>query len=276
VVVTLGSSLAMAVLLAGAATGRQLVMAACVLPAAIAALFAVIQGNGFSAAVALWSAAAGLATFLLWRRRQEHGGAGAWAVAVMLMAVALPWSAVPMHARLKGEPAVIPLSEADLRPERVRLGLRRTAARDDYVPRTVQVMPARDAAQEYFPPAGATPPAMAEVVAGEARLTDLQRFSDGMALTVTAAAPCRLVLNLHDFPGMAATLATAAGSRVVSHTHADSGRVMLELPAGEGRVTVRLGRTPVRRLADSASLLGWLLLPVGMAGARFRRRPRSD
>jgi hypothetical protein len=261
VVVTLASSLAMAVLLATAATGRRLVPAVCVLPALLAAFFGLIQGNGFYGMVAVWCAAAGMTTFLIWRR-PEAGSGNAWAVAVMLMAVALPWSAVPLHARIKGEPAVIPLREKDLRPERVRLGLRRTAARDDYLPRTVQVVPARDASQEFLPPPGAAPPVSVQVLAGQATVTDLHRFSDGLAFAVAAGGPCRLRLNLHDFAGMTATLTTTAGSRMVPHERDDAGRVMLDLPAGEERLEVRLRRTPVRRLADGLALLGWLLLPA--------------
>ncbi len=274
VVVTLGSSLAMAVLLAGAETGRRLVPVVCALPALLAACFGLVQGNVFYGVVAIWSGVAGMATFMIWRRH-ESGRGNAWAVAVMLMAVALPWSAVPLHARIKGEPAVIPLSEKDLRPERVRLGVRRTAARDDYLPLTVQEVPARDASQEYLPPPAAGQPVMAQVLAGQATVTELHRFSDGMELVVAADGPYRLRLNLHDFPGMTATLATTDGSRVVPHEHDGAGRVLLDLPPGEQRLTVRLRRTPVRRLADSLSLLGWLLLPVGMVVTRFSRRQRA-
>jgi len=274
VVVTLGSSLAVAVLLATAATGRRLVPAVCALPALLAAFFGLVQGNGFYGVVAIWSAAAGLTTFVIWRR-QENGSRHAWAVAVMLMAVALPWSAVPLHARIKGEPEVLPLSERDLRPERVRLGLRRTAARDDYLPRTVQVVPARDASQEYLPPTGAAQPVMVKVLAGQAIVTEWRRFSDGMALVVAADGPCRLRLNLHDFAGMTATLTTTAGSRIVPHERDREGRVLVDLPAGEQHLEVRLRRTPIRRLADGLALLGWLLLPAGAAVSRFSRRRRA-
>ncbi len=79
-VVTLGSSLLTAVLLASAETGRLLVPAVCALPALLAAFFGLVQGNGIYGVVALWSAAAGMATYVVWGRH-EAGSRNAWAVA---------------------------------------------------------------------------------------------------------------------------------------------------------------------------------------------------
>jgi hypothetical protein len=215
------------------------------------------------------------------------------AVGFLLVAVALPWTAVPLHSAWRDEPAVIPITEEDLAPERVRLGIRRTTARDDYLPRTVREIPPRDPAQEYLPPPGARPPADWTVLTGQVHVTDLTRHSRGLRLSYGSGEPSSIVLNLHDFPGMEARLADAGaepsttedgedrpaggqGGGALAHRHDAEGRIVLDLPPGEHVVEVSLERTPPRRLGDGLTLAALSLLPLWLVVTRFLARRRSS
>jgi hypothetical protein len=109
------------------------------------------------------------------------------------------------------------------------------------------------------------------------------RRSRQLRLAYSAPGPCRVALNLHDFPGMRAVLiardpAGQAGSgtvRTLPHGSDEQGRVVLDLPPGEWIVEVRLERTPSRRLGDGLAMAGLALLPAGLLAIRLRRRRRG-
>lgn len=246
-----------------AAPAARVVAAACVAPAAIAAAFGLAEGNRWYALIAAAYAIAGAGVGLAWRRRR---GEPSPAVAAMLVVAALPWTAVPLHHHFRNEPAVIPIAERDLAPERVRLGIRRTAARDDYLPRTVESIPPRDPAQEYLPPAESTPPPALEVLDGGNAPALLERRSASWRLSPRGAG--RVALELHDFPGWTAR----CGDRELVIAADAQGRIVLDLaPCGEAEVEVRFGRTPVRRAAETASLVAALAtIAWGLALRRLR------
>jgi hypothetical protein len=230
-----------------AAPAVRVVIAACAAPAAIAGAFALVEGNRWYALVAAAYAAGGAVVGVAWRRTR---GDAAPAVAAMLVVAALPWTAVPLHHRFKQEPAIVPIHESDLAPERVRLGIRRTAARDDYLPRTVEQIPPRDAAQEYLPPAGAIAPGPFEVLDGGPAPRLIERRSATWRLAPEGAG--RVALELHDFPGWTAR----CGERDLVITTDAQGRIVLDLaPCGKAEVKIRFARTPVRRAAETASLV---------------------
>jgi hypothetical protein len=184
----------------------------------------------------------------------------------MLLVAAIPWTAVPLHHRLRHEPAIVPIAESDLAPERVRLGIRRTTARDDYLPRTVEEIPPRDPAQEYLPPPGATPPPDLEVLDGGPAPRVIERRSASLRLAPGGAG--RVALELHDFPGWTAR----CGGRVLEHATDAEGRIVLDLArCSDAEVVVRFERTPVRRAAEIASL-ATLLATVAWAAALRRVR----
>lgn len=255
---------------AATASPRWLVIGAAAFPAGITAAFAAATGNRVYGAVAGFYALAGALVAIGWRASRSEAKGAPVAASVMLILVALPWSAVPLHARLKGEPKPIPLTEADLAPERVRLGIRRTAARDDYLPRTVATIPPRDPAQEFVPPAGATPPADWVVLDGALARAEARRRSASFVLDYDAPAPAKVALNLHDFPGWSARI----DERPVTHATDDEGRVVLELPAGSHLVRLTFEKTRARRLGDRGSLAGMLLLAGWIAVGAIR--PRHD
>ena len=124
VLVSLTSAAALGLVISHDAARSRVVAGALAAPAALALLFAALQGNLWYAVMGAFYALAGAATALAWRRSRRDLRAGSAAVAAMLVVAALPWTAVPLHARFKGEPAVIPLSAADLTPQQVRLGIR--------------------------------------------------------------------------------------------------------------------------------------------------------
>jgi hypothetical protein len=181
----------------------------------------------------------------------------------MLVVAALPWTAVPLHHRFRGEPAIVAIHEADLAPDRVRLGIRRTTARDDYLPRSVEWIPPRDPAQEYLPPAAATPPTDVEVLDGGTAPRLLERRTACWRLAPEGAG--RVALNLHDFPGWVAR----CGGRTMPHATDASGRIVLDLAAcAAGPVDVTFERTPVRRAAEGASLAAALAAIAWVAALR--------
>lgn len=264
-------TLATAVLAAVAASiapRRALVIAATVFPAAITAAFAAATGNRIYWAVAGFYALAGAIVAVGWRTSASKDEAAPAALAAMLVLVALPWSAVPLHARLKGEPKRVALTEADLSPERVRLGIRRTTARDDYLPRSVRTIPPRDPEQEFVPPPGAAAPPDWVVLDGTLARASAARRSFSFTLDYEAPEAARVALNLHDFPGWVSRL----DDRAIPHGSDDEGRVVLELPAGAHRASLTFGKTPARRLGDRASLVGLVALGVWL-GVALRRRP---
>jgi hypothetical protein len=274
VLVAFTSASALAVVLSLDAPRKRVVAGALAAPAALALLFAAIQGNLWYALLGGFYLLAGSATAGVWFRSRKDLRAASVSVAVMLMVAALPWTAVPLHARLKNEPAVILLSESDLRPARVRLGIRRTTARDDYLPLTVSVVPPRDASQEYLPPPAARAPVMAEIIRGEGQVGIIRRHSTGLAVQVDAGSACLLRLNLHDFAGMTVRSLAAGEMTVLPHDHDDQGRVQVELLPGRHQLEARLERSEIRRVSDGLALAAWLLLPgVGLITA-FRGRSR--
>jgi hypothetical protein len=274
VVVSLTSAVSLALVLALDVARRAVVAGALVAPAALALFFAAAQGNRWYALIGICYALAGVAGALLWKRSRQDLRAGSAAVAAMLLVSALPWTAVPLHARLKGEPVVIALSAADLEPQQIRLGIRRTTARDDYLPQTVTEVPPRDPEQEYLPPPGAVAPAMAKLVEGEGQVRVVRRFSAGMQLHVEAVTSCRLQVNLHDFAGMTVRRTGEGGVTILPHDHDATGRVQVDLPPGRHDLQVQLDRSPVRRWADSLALVAWLLLPAVGVTTAVRARSR--
>jgi hypothetical protein len=267
---------ALLAILAQRLPGRELVAAAAAAPAAITLGFALAAGNLWYALIGTAYVAAGSVAWIGWRLRGCRRRDVPLALGFLLITVALPWTAVPLHSAWRNEPAVIPITEADLAPERVRLGIRRTTARDDYLPRTVQEIPPRDPQQEYLPPPGARPPAGWTLLAGQVEVTDLTRRTRCLRLAYRSGESSSVALNLHDFPGMRAGLVSdGEAAQPLSHRHDAEGRIVLDLPPGDHTVEVRLERTPPRRLGDGLTLAGLSLLPLWLVVSRLLARRRA-
>lgn len=253
---------------------RRLVLLAAATPFVLDATFAAWERNGLYAALALWTGLAGIAAAVLWTRSDRSAAATSLALTLLLAAAALPWSAVPLHARLKGEPFVIPLRESDLAPERVRLGIRRTTARDDYLPRTVEEIPPRDPDQEYLPPPGAAAPAPHETLAGDPVVEIVSSRAHRRLLRVRASVPSSVALNLHEFPGWEVRIREEdAPPRVVAHAWDAEGRIVVTVPEGTSEVEVVFASTEPRRTGAWISLAGLLIVGLGAGIAQRTKGP---
>jgi hypothetical protein len=253
---------------------RRLVLFAAVTPLVLVATFAAWERNGLYAALALWTALAGIAAAVLWNRSDRSAASTSFALTLLLSAAALPWSAVPLHARLKGEPFAIPLRDSDLAPERVRLGIRRTTARDDYLPRTVDEIPPRDPEQEYLPPPGAAAPEPYETLSGDPVVETVSSRAHRRVLRVRASVPSSLALNLHEFPGWDVRIREGDDpSRVVSHAWDAEGRIVVSVPGGTREVEVVFTSTEPRRTGGWISVAGLLIVGLGAWIAQRTKEP---
>ena len=236
---------------------RRMLLACALAPPVLTGVFAAITGNRFYLVVLVFQIVLG---GLAWMLRAR----GALALCMLWAGLVLPWSAVPFHARFKHEPAVIPLHEPDLRPERVRLGVRRTTARDDYLPRSVgeATIPPRDVLEEYLPPPGAVAAEDVLVRAGRVEISEVDRGGRGLTFVADAPEGGIVALNLHDFPGWTVRWYTGEGrfrGELVPGSD-DAGRMVLSLPPGRLKVRAVFGETPERRFWDGVSLVGLFVL----------------
>jgi hypothetical protein len=111
----------------------------------------------------------------------------------------------------------------------------------------------------YNLPANALPakivPAEGSAAGGGATILVQRWLANQKELRVAATAPVRLALRLLNYP---AWRVEVNGARVVPGTVADSGQMILQLPAGESRVSVRFVRTADRVVGDLVSLAALL------------------
>jgi hypothetical protein len=274
-------SVACAALAAAAAATHpsRLVVACAALPPILTSAFAIAERSSLYGAIAAFQVVVGavaIAGGTLDRRAERRGPP---ALAALFAVLALPWSAVPLHARIKEEPGVIPVHEADLTPDRVRLGLRRTTARDDYLPRAVdeEAIPDRDPAQEYLPPRNAFPHADVEIRSGDMTVSAIRRTAATVDFEVDTEDGGIVVVNLHEFPGWEATLAGPPEWHAVPLAIGTdrTGRMALSIPPGQWRIAVRWRETPFRRRCDLASAAGLIIVALAAflpAAARPGRR----
>ena len=125
----------------------------------------------------------------------------------------------------------------------------------------------------YNLPAKAPPaiivPAEGSAAGGGATILVQSWLANQKELRVAATAPVRLALRLLNYP---AWRVEVNGARVAPGTAADSGQMILQLPAGESRVSVRFVRTSDRVVGDLVSVAALLFTfvlirrPAGPAG----------
>ena len=87
----------------------------------------------------------------------------------------------------------------------------------------------------------------------------------GKELRVTSSAPVRLALRLLNYP---AWRVEVNDSRITPQSAADSGQMVLELPAGESRVRAQFVRTTDQTVGDLFSLISFLFALALVVGAR--------
>jgi hypothetical protein len=207
----------------------------------------------------------------LWLRR-GWDPAFTWFVAVVAVwGAALPLTLLPVQRALLSGPKYLRLTEQSLRPEVMRRQMLLADCNVAMMPKAVVEIPKE------------APDTAAEVIAGEAEITQLDASGYRVSFDVLGRGTSRVAVNRFSFPGWT----TRMDGRPVTTEVDVHGRIVLLVPAGRHSVTVRWGRTPLRRVADTISLLA-LLAALSLGGSLasdrlasgacqlFRRGPRMS
>lgn len=119
------------------------------------------------------------------------------------------------------------------------------------------------------------PPAV-EAVEGDLSVTHIRRASHAIEFeaVVAGASPVVARINVFDFPGWTVSLDGAP----LPHTSHDDplARIHVALPPGRHEVSVRFERTPVRRLAESVSVVAFASMLAWGGVALYARRFRAS
>jgi hypothetical protein len=155
------------------------------------------------------------------------------------------------------QPDFIPLTDADVTPQRLNL-LEYFSANIgstigfEYLPRAVNPRPYASDALLGRPP-------RLKALRGQAAGTRLWQSGAAQAWTITAAdAPATVAIPTQDWPGWTASV---DGQAVAVRASDGLGWITLDVPAGTHTVRLQLGQTPTRTLAGILSLLA-LALPT--------------
>jgi hypothetical protein len=111
------------------------------------------------------------------------------------------------------------------------------------------------------------PLARAAIITGQGSVLEQRSLSASAFARVRAEGPVRLRFYTHYFPGWRATV---DGLPVEIQPDPPNGLIGLDLPAGEHRVQLQFGATPVRRVSAALSVVG-LALVMGLWLVNRRR-----
>jgi len=163
-------------------------------------------------------------------------------------------------------PDFIPLSDADVTPQRLQL-LEYFSANIgstigfEYLPRAVDPRP-------YASDALLGRPARLKALRGQASGARLWQTGAGEAWTITAAGgPATVAVPTNDWPGWTASV---DGQSVAVRAAEGLGWITLDVPAGTHTVFLQLDPTPTRALAEAASLLALALPPIYLGAVALR------
>ncbi len=175
---------------------------------------------------------------------------------LLLVLYALPWL-FPDGQQVAGD-----LSPAALIRAEAETGGIGTTAAADYLPRWVKQMPPADSLLTDYKlhPDGAIPRIEEAQLPPGARLIEARWQPTAATFSLESPTDFQLVLRWFYFPGWQIEV---DGDPVAPEPWGASGLLTFPFPAGEHRVVVRFGETPLRHLADLISLLalgGWLTL----------------
>lgn len=111
---------------------------------------------------------------------------------------------------------------------------------------------------------------VATILTGMGTVETLRHGGASDEVRVLADVPVTVQFYTYDFPGWR----VAIDGRPVAHRHEPPyGLITLDVPAGEHRVSLRMGSTPPRIVGSAISLVAALAIGVGLVGGHIWRRP---
>lgn len=178
-----------------------------------------------------------------------------------------------LSALARLQPESLPLSAADVTPERLQLyehltGNIGSTIRAEYLPAQAVPRPFTSAALIAGTPQAAPVAAAGELVGAQL----LARTPTAQTWRVTVSSPqACLAFQTYAFPGWQATV---DGRPTPIDPQAASGRIALTVPQGEHQIALRFGRTPLRAAAEGVSLAAAALATALALGTLWRARRR--
>ncbi len=111
---------------------------------------------------------------------------------------------------------------------------------------------------------------VATILAGTGTVETLRHGGASSEVRVQADGPVTVQFYTYDYPGWRATI----DGQPIAHQHNPPyGLITVDVPAGEHRVSIRMGSTPLRTVGSVISLLAVLAIGVSLFGGHIWRRP---
>ena len=117
---------------------------------------------------------------------------------------------------------------------------------------------------------GGEPLQVATILAGTGTVETLRHGGASNEVRVQADGPVTVQFYTYDYPGWRVTI----DRQSITHQHKPPyGLITVDVPAGEHRVSIRMGSTPPRTVGSVISLLAVLAIGVSLFGGYIWRRP---
>ncbi len=198
---------------------------------------------------------AGALIVTLVSRKKAKAFSLGWTVTVMIIAAALPLSALPLHQALWGKPEFYNLKSLYhvLSPEGIRKRMDIGTLGISFLPSSVRELPSQ-------PPQGRV-----EIVHGDAELSYPVEKSNRITFTTEAHTETEILVHIFSFPGWKAFINGVETDPVLD----PSGRMHFSVSPGKHTFDISFNETRVRATANIISLVSMLTLGLWMTWMFF-------